>query len=114
MRTAAACPIGAIMALLGRYRLRPKPLGRLGAGFCRHFLAVARWLCGLKDDKQFVRCIGNGPHRVVEGFLVAHGGLVGATDLAHELQRRFVNFGIRRRRFEVEERLDVPTHGYLP
>ena len=97
----------------GDLRFTPKVriLERVSSGFD---LAILR------------RCLG---HQILEQpayhlFRFFDGaierGLVGdrrpgrAADLAHELQRGRVDFVFRGRGLEVEQRADVPAHGFLP
>ena len=58
-----------------------------------------------------VRDVGDRP---LERSLVRLRGLLHPADLAHVLQRGGVDLVMRRRRLEVEERLDVPAHGRPP
>jgi len=85
-----------------------RPCFRLGGDF----LAVAGRLRRLHRIEQFTGTIRNRHDRVFESGLVAFRWLVGSAELAHELERRIVDFRVRRRRIEIEQGLDVPAHAF--
>src|SRR5262249_10302241 len=60
------------------------------------------------------RRTGDFRHRTVECGLIGLRGLVEAGKLSHELQCGSVDLVLRRRRLEVEQRLDVAAHEKAP
>jgi hypothetical protein len=72
--------------------------------------AIARGRMRVKRSQKTPR---GGRHlldREIEGSRISLRRLVEARQLAHELQRGSVDFLIRRRRLEIEQRLDVSAH----
>src|ERR1700682_1877983 len=89
---------------------RPRPLPcLLGLD-----LAVARRRIGLKRRQQAPRGIGDFGNGAVERFGIGLRRRIEPGKLAHELQRRGMDFSWRRRRFEIEQRLDITAHGMSP
>lgn len=64
--------------------------------------------------QQLVGALCDRIDRLLECRLVALRRLVGSAQLAHELQRGVMDLRVRRRRIEIEERLDISAHDLLP
>lgn len=60
--------------------------------------------------QEFVCCCRHLVHGAIEGEFVGLGGLGESAQFADELQRRRTDFFVRRRRFEVVQRLNISTH----
>lgn len=64
--------------------------------------------------QQLVGALCDRIDRLFERRLIALRGLVGSAQLAHELQCGVMDLRVRRRRIEIEERLDISAHDLLP
>src|SRR5262249_32745024 len=92
----------------------PKPQARALLRLFGPDLTVARRRGRMQRGQQPPRRIGDFRNRAVECGLIGLRGLVEAGKLAHELQRRGMDLILRRRRLEIEQRLDVAAHERLP
>src|SRR4051812_6368743 len=77
-------------------------------------LTIARRRMRVQRGQQFSRYLGDFVDRALEGCGVLAGGLVESRQLAHELQRRGADLILRRRRLEIEQRLNVTAHRFNP
>src|SRR5258708_36689159 len=77
-------------------------------------LAVARRRLRMQRRQQPPRGVGNFDDRALERRLVGLRRLVEAGQLAHELQRRGLDFLLGRGRLEIEQGLDVAAHDAFP
>src|SRR5262245_4234742 len=70
-------------------------------------LTVARRGVGLQRGQEAPRAVGDFGNRAVERLGIGLRRRVEAGELAHELKRRCMDLGMRRRRIEIEQSLDV-------
>src|SRR6185312_7477952 len=73
-------------------------------------LAVARRGVGLQRSQQAPRTVGHFGNRAVERLGVGLRRRIEAGEFSHELQRGSMDFGVRGRRIEIEQGLDVAAH----
>ena len=89
---------------------RAEAARRPGPGLRGFDGAIAGWSVGDEGVEQLVRRLRHLVHRAVESGLVGLGRPSEAAQLAHELEGRGAHLLVRRRRLEVVQGLDVPTH----
>src|SRR5438552_16062607 len=87
-----------------------KPLARSRARFLRLDVTVARRRMGMQRGEQPPRGLRHFLDGEVERRGVRGRRLVEAGKLAYELQCGGADFVLRRRRLEIEQRLDVAAH----
>src|SRR3974377_684107 len=85
----------------------PRPL----AGLLRLHLAVARRRMGVQGGKEPACGVRHLSDRAIESHLVRLRWPVEAGELSDKLQRGGLDLVLARRRFEIEQRLDVAAHG---
>src|SRR5262249_30251737 len=92
----------------------PKPHPRAFPGLFGLDLAVARRRVRLQRGQQPPRRVGDFRDRLIERRFIRLRRPVEAGELAHELQRGSMDLLPRRRRLEIEKRLDVAAHEPSP
>ena len=89
---------------------RGEARGRSGLRFGRLGLPIFRRRTAGEVVQQVLRRMGDSMDRLLERLVVGLLRLGGPGDLAHVLQRRRHHLVRGRRRVEVVEHMDVPTH----
>jgi hypothetical protein len=67
----------------------------------------------VQRGQQAARRVRDFHHRAIEGFGIGSRRPAEAGEFSDELQRRGADFIVGRRRFEIEQRLDVAAHCFL-
>lgn len=96
--------------MLTRFLTLSKSCSRAGLCFCGFGFAVAG--CGGCNEcvEHFLSGGGYAFDGEFESLFIRLRRLVHPRQLSHELQRRGINLGGRRRRIKIVERLDIPAH----
>lgn len=97
-------------SFVGELRLRRKTFG--GSRFSSFGFEIAIPGLSRRHERrdQRSRRVGDLFNRSIERRLIRFGGGVESAELADELKGRRADFLFRRRRIEVEQRLDVSAH----
>src|SRR6185436_16515331 len=92
---------------------RPEPCGAPLPRLRRLDVAVAWRRARDEVSEEMLRGVRHVVDRALEGGFVRFRRTREAGDLSHELQRGGMDLLVRRRRLEVVQRFDVPTHDEL-